>query len=88
MRLNGFLRLISSLVLLAALAPGQAGNGTITGTVTDPGGAVVAGAAVEAKNSETGVAYTAASSTAGVFTISDLPIGTYVLTATVQGFKT
>jgi hypothetical protein len=87
-RLNRFLRLISSLVLLAALAPGQAGNGTITGTVTDPGGAVVAGAAVEAKNVETGVVYTAASSTAGVYTISDLPVGTYVVTATVQGFKT
>ncbi|HEY6254122.1 MAG TPA: carboxypeptidase-like regulatory domain-containing protein, partial [Candidatus Angelobacter sp.] len=61
MRQNSFLRLIFSLVLLAAVASGQAGNGTITGTVTDPGGAVVAGAKIEAKNIETGVVSTAAS---------------------------
>ena len=39
------------------LAFGQVGNGTITGTVTDPAGAVVAGATVEAKNAATGVVY-------------------------------
>ena len=33
---------------------GQSVNGTITGTVTDPSGLVVSGAAVEATNIETG----------------------------------
>ena len=45
------------LVFVASLAFGQVGNGTITGTVTDPAGAVVAGAAVEAKNTETGIVF-------------------------------
>jgi hypothetical protein len=76
------------LFALGLTAFGQGGNGTITGTVTDPAGAVVAGAAVEAKNAETGVVYSAASTTSGVYTISALPIGSYVVTATVQGFKT
>ena len=71
----------------AGLAFGQGSNATITGTVTDPAGSVVAGAAVEARNTETGLTYTAASSTAGVYTISDLPVGAYVLTTKVQGFK-
>ncbi len=74
--------------MAASLAFGQGGNGTITGTITDPGGAVVAAAAVEARNTETGLNYTAASSSAGNYTISDLPVGTYVVTVKVQGFKT
>jgi hypothetical protein len=67
---------------------GQVGNGTITGTVTDATGAVVAGAAVEAKNAETGVVYRGTSTSAGAYTITDLPVGTYVVTVTVKGFKT
>src|ERR1700686_1526020 len=76
------------LVLASLSAFGQAGNGTITGTVSDPAGAVVAGASVEAKNSETGVVYPAATSNAGNFTISQLPVGTYEVTVKVSGFKT
>jgi hypothetical protein len=67
---------------------GQVGNGTITGTVTDATGAVVAGAAVEAKNAQTGVTYRGVSTNAGGYTIADLPIGSYSVTVTVKGFKT
>ena len=74
--------------LAASLAFGQGGNGTITGTITDPAGAVILSANVEARNTATGVTYSGGTSNAGVYTLSDLPIGTYVLTATVQGFKT
>ena len=80
--------LVAYLGILVSLAFGQGGNGTITGTITDPAGAVIPAATVEARNTETGVVYTAASTNAGVFTISDLPVGTYSVTATVQGFKT
>ena len=45
------------LFLAGVTAFGQVGNGTITGTITDQAGAVVAGATVEAKNTETGVVY-------------------------------
>jgi len=87
MRMDWSLRVVAFLVAGASLAFGQGGNGTITGTITDAAGAVVAGAAVQARNAETGVSFTAASSTAGVYTISGLPVGTYAVTAMVQGFK-
>ena len=67
---------------------GQVGNGTITGTIADPAGAVVAGVTVEAKNAETGVVFRGVSTTSGIYTIPDLPVGTYTVTLTVQGFKT
>src|ERR1700686_2291535 len=67
---------------------GQGGSGTITGTVSDPAGAVVPGATVEAKNTETGVVFSALSTNTGNYTISQLPIGKYVVTAKVMGFKT
>jgi hypothetical protein len=67
---------------------GQAATGTITGTVGDPTGAVIAGANIEARNTETGVVYPVATTTSGNYTITQLPIGTYEITARVQGFKT
>ena len=73
--------------LSAFAAFAQSDRGTITGTVTDPAGAVVAGVAIEAKNTGTGVAYPVATSATGVYTISQLPVGTYQITASVQGFK-
>src|SRR5215469_14879127 len=67
---------------------GQAATGTITGTVSDPAGAVVAGAVVSARNTETGVSYPAATTTTGNYTITQLPVGAYEITVRVQGFKT
>ncbi len=81
---------IASVVCLAGLSPifAQGVNATITGTVTDPSGLAIAGAPIEAKNVETGARYTAATTNAGNYAISSLPVGTYVLTAQVTGFKT
>jgi hypothetical protein len=70
------------------LALGQVGNGTITGTVLDQAGGVVAGAPVQVKNVDTGVVYSGASTSAGNYTITDLPVGKYAITVTVKGFKT
>ncbi len=67
---------------------GQAATGTINGTVLDPAGAVIVGANVEARNAETGVAYQAATTTTGNYTITQLPVGTYQITVKVSGFKT
>src|ERR1700759_3996094 len=82
------LHIVLLIALVATWALGQVGNGTITGTVLDPAGAVVAGAKVEAKNTATGVVYPAASTNTGNYTIPDLPVGVYAVTVTVQGFKT
>lgn len=77
-----------SFLLIAGLAFGQGGTGTITGTVTDPTGAAVAAATVQAKNADTGVVYSGASTAAGNYTIANLPVGNYDLTVMVPGFKT
>ncbi|HEY2842016.1 MAG TPA: carboxypeptidase regulatory-like domain-containing protein, partial [Bryobacteraceae bacterium] len=71
--------------VFAALA--QTDRGTITGTVTDATGAVIANAPIEAKNTGTGQIYPATSTATGNFTITQLPPGTYELSANVQGFK-
>lgn len=71
----------------ATAAFAQAGAGTLTGTITDPAGAVVASASVEVRNTQTGLVYTVASTTTGNYTVSQLPPGTYNLTITVAGFK-
>jgi hypothetical protein len=65
----------------------QSDRGTITGTISDPAGAVVASAAIEARNTETGAVSQAASSATGNYTIPQLPAGTYELSVTVPGFK-
>jgi hypothetical protein len=75
-------------LIISAPAFGQGVNGTITGTVTDPSGSVVSGAAVEAANVETGALYTAASTNTGNYAIPGLPVGTYTVTAKAPGFKT
>ena len=72
---------------LASTMFGQAGTGTITGTVVDPAGAVVTGANVEVKNSQTGVIYPTVSTSTGNFSVNQLPPGTYELNVTVPGFK-
>ncbi|HEX4276628.1 MAG TPA: carboxypeptidase-like regulatory domain-containing protein, partial [Bryobacteraceae bacterium] len=73
--------------IVASLAFGQVGNGTITGTVSDPAGAVVPGARVEATNAQTGVVFPAVSTNTGNYTIPDLAVGTYSVSAKVTGFK-
>jgi hypothetical protein len=75
-------------LMFAPMAFGQGGTGTITGTVTDPTGLAVAGANVQATNSQTGGVYTAATTAAGNYTVPNLPVGTYGLSVMVQGFKT
>lgn len=65
----------------------QSDRGTITGTVTDPAGAVVASAPVEIKNVETGAVYQAGTSATGNYTLAQLPAGQYQLSATAPGFK-
>jgi Carboxypeptidase regulatory-like domain len=52
-----------SITGLTALA--QTDRGTITGTVLDPAGAVIAGAMIQAKNQATGAVYSAATSDTG-----------------------
>ncbi len=75
------------LLALAFAAFSQSDRGTITGTVSDPAGGVVASAAVEARNVATGAFYAVATSNTGNYTIAQLPAGNHQLDVTVTGFK-
>jgi hypothetical protein len=76
-------------VLLAAISlSAQTFRGTILGTVTDPSGAVVAGAKVTVKNVGTGLERTTDTSADGSYALPELPIGTYTVTITLTGFQT
>lgn len=65
----------------------QSDRGTITGTVADAAGAMVATAPVEIRNVETGAVYQAGTSGTGNYTLAQLPAGKYELSVTVPGFK-
>jgi len=78
--------------LLLALFPvllafGQAGRGGISGTITDPSGAVVPGAKVTALNRATGIKQQSVSSAAGLYSFVSLNPGTYEITASQTGFE-
>jgi Carboxypeptidase regulatory-like domain len=69
-------------------AVAQEVTATITGTVTDASGAAVVGATVTAKSVDRGIAYPVVTNEAGLYRISQLPIGSYELRIEKQGFQT
>lgn len=74
------------LIWFSGLALAQTETGQIIGTVTDPTGAVVAGAQVTVKSVDTGAARNATTSSEGVFTVANLQPGLYEVTVTASGF--
>ncbi len=75
------------LFLCAVSALAQAGRGSISGLVTDPGGALVQGAKVVVRNPATGVTQETVSSSAGLYKFISLNPGVYQVTASQTGFK-
>ncbi len=75
-------------VLLPVSVFAQTGAASLTGIVTDQSGAAVPGATVTATSQATNVNYTAISNDTGNYTVTSLPVGTYVLKAELAGFKT
>jgi len=65
----------------------QSARGTLTGTVKDANGAFIPGAAVNLKETDTGSAYSIKSTAEGLFTFSELPPGSYILSVTAPGFE-
>ena len=61
---------------------------TLSGTVTDINGAVIAGARIASKNLGTNQTYSAVSGSDGRFRFSYLPVGNYELTTDAAGFET
>ena len=84
-RCSGFILffLLTSGSLLA-----QTFRGTVLGTVTDPQGAVIAGAKITVKNVNTGLERTTQTSPDGSYSIPELPTGTYTVSISQGGFQT
>ncbi len=81
--------LIVSMVSLAATPTrAQTDRGTITGVVVDSSGGVVAGASVKAIHVGTNFERPVTTSPQGTYTITQLPVGAYVVTITATGFQT
>ncbi|MBB5057199.1 hypothetical protein HDF16_001884 [Granulicella aggregans] len=78
------------LLLLAGSAIGFAQQtlGGITGVVTDSAGAILPGTTVTAVGEQTGLKRVQAAGGNGVYDLSNLPVGTYTLTFTHDGFQT
>lgn len=83
----GSLRFAAILLASGAALFAQLDRGTITGTVTDPSGAVIPGVNVTVRSVATGATYTTSSSDAGQYTQPNLPAGAYQVTFNAQGFK-
>ncbi len=84
---------IGMAALLLACVPGvraqsESINATIRGRITDPVGQSVVGAAVSAVNDATAYARSVPTGDDGYYVIPTLPIGTYTLTVTKEGFST
>jgi len=62
-------------------------SATITGTVTDPSGAPLAGATVTAHDTERGTHWTSVTNGSGVYNIIAVPVGTYELRVENKGFE-
>jgi hypothetical protein len=83
----GFLA-FASLLFFAAGAHAQGDRGTITGQVTDQTNAILTGASVKAIHVATNFERQVTSSSEGSYTITQLPVGSYVVIVTVPNFQT
>jgi hypothetical protein len=79
------LALLTTFVCMSARA--QIGQASITGTVVDSSDATVVGATVTAKHLTTNVTYQAVVNQSGSYTFPVLPIGSYEVSVTADGFK-
>jgi len=79
---------VVGIFLLSAVLSAQTFRGTILGTVTDPGGNLIADATVKVHNQGTGLERTVTTSAAGSYAIPELPIGKYSVTVSQSGFQT
>ena len=75
-------------VMSVTSAFGQTDQGTITGVVQDPSGAVIGNASVTLTNLDTGQEFKTKSDGGGVYVFSPIKIGNYKVTVASPGFET
>jgi hypothetical protein len=86
-----FLLVLLLLLIFIGFVPvafGQVLQGTLTGEVTDPSGAIVPNADVKAVNADTGFSRQTTTNADGLYIFNDLQPGTYTLTISASGFGT
>src|ERR1700722_768487 len=83
-----FFASVLSAVVFIPVALGQTVTGSVTGEVTDPSGAALAGARVVAHNLDTNVDTPSTTNGSGLYRIDFLPIGHYQVSVHANGFDT
>ncbi|MCS7023221.1 MAG: carboxypeptidase regulatory-like domain-containing protein [Bryobacteraceae bacterium] len=85
------MRLLSVVLALFCLgatsAAAQVATATLSGSVTDPSGAVVANAQVMARNVRTNIEWRTVTSSEGLYVLPNLPAGQYMLRVEHPGFR-
>ncbi len=82
-------RLWAGVLCILGLCVVQAGaqvTANLSGRVTDPSGAAIAGATVTAKDTDTGISRTTLTSQTGQYELFELPVGRYEVRASKDGF--
>ena len=74
-------------LVLSSPAFAQQTTGNITGRITDDQNAAIPGVTVTGKNTETGFVRTGVTDGEGIYRLRALPVGTYDITAELQGFS-
>ncbi|QNI36377.1 TonB-dependent receptor [Edaphobacter albus] len=90
MRRPVFLRFLSILFFFSSLLPSayafQSNSGTVSGTITDPSGALVPGASVEIANHVSGYTRKATTDATGQFRFYNVPFNPYRISVSAEGF--
>jgi hypothetical protein len=84
---NMHFRILVVLALLARMAAAQSSGGAISGTVSDPLGAVIPGIPVAIENVNTGETRRVTTSSTGLYSAPNLPPGAYQVSVTAPGFS-
>src|SRR5712671_8143327 len=87
-RPNKLLAVIAFAALPAANLPAQSIYGTLTGIVSDPSGAVVAGASIKLRDQQSGSQRDTVTNSDGYYTFASVPPGAYQLSVVASGFET
>ncbi len=81
------IRALSAFLLVSIVALAQVDRGNVTGTVTDPTGAVVASVGVKIVNQATNAKLESVTNQNGGFAFFNMPVGLYNLTVEATGFR-
>src|SRR6266404_2963910 len=89
MKTSRVLRIVFLSTVLGCVGPAfsQSSTGSISGTVTDQNNAVVLGATVFGKNTDTGFVRSTVTNSSGLYRLPDIPSGPYEITIEAASFK-